>query len=512
MARLWQLNGNQINKTPVAEFKGHQGSVNSVFFSPNRTRRIATAGDDGTVRLWNLQGKPLDQITAHIGNAKAVRFSPTDDKLLATAGTDGTVRLWSLNSNLSKFEDTPLAEFKGHQGRIESIRFSKDGKTIISSGADDGTVRIWTVPQKQFIQRFKEGHQGNVNSVRFSPDGEYLATAGDDNQVILWTRYGKILQKFPHPKKVKSVRFNPNQDEKILVLATAGEDGIVRLWDLDGNKQKELDAGGKTIESVNFSNDGKYLAAGGNDTIVRLWSLNPKPQDNPQHSFTHGSKVKAIRFSPDNNNKLATVGEEGKASLWDTQKHKMVVELKGHQGTVYGVSFSPDGKFVFTAGDDGFIRRWNLKGSKLLPEVKAYQTSVRNISFSFSKDGNLLATVGAGGTVKLWTSSGKQLAEFIGHQGIVNSAAFSDDGKWLATAGNDGTAIVSPVRKLDQLLKEGCTRLKDYLSTQKDPQNSRVFVTLNKEAIALPFPTSNAISKKLLGKFSRNISYKLICP
>lgn len=466
VARLWQLNGNQINKTPKAEFKGHQGSVNSVFFSPNGTT-IATVGDDGTVRLWNLQGKQLKKITAHIGSVKAVRFSPKDDKLLATAGTDGTegtVRLWSLNS---KNDAQLLAEFKGHQGRIESIRFSKDGKTIISAGANDGTVKIWTVPQKQSIQRFN-GHQGNVNSVRFSPDGEYLATAGDDKQVILW-RDGEILQKFPHPKKVKSVRFNPNQDEKLLVLATAGEDGIVRLWDLNGNKQKELDAGGKTIESVNFSNDGKFLAAGGDDTIVRLWSLNRNPQDNPQDSFTHGSKVKAIRFSPDNK-RLATVGEGGKASLWDIQNpNQRKVELKGHQGTVYGVSFRPDGKEVFTAGDDGFIRRWDLNGNKLAA-VKAYQTSVRNISFSFSKDGNLLATVGAGGTVKLWTSSGQQLAEFLGHQGIVNSAAFSDDGEWLATAGDDRTAIVWPVRKLDQLLEEGCTRLQDYLSTQKDPQ------------------------------------------
>ncbi|MEG5066693.1 trypsin-like peptidase domain-containing protein [Microcoleus sp. B3-A4] len=297
VARLWQLNGNQINKTSVAEFKGHQGSVNSVFFSPNG-RTIATAGDDGTVRLWNLQGQQLKKITAHIGSVKAVRFSPTDDKLLATAGTDGTegtVRLWSLNS---KNDAKLLAEFKGHQGRIESIRFSEDGKTIVSAGANDGTVRIWTVPQKQFRQQLKE-HKGSINSVRFSPDGKYLATAGDDKQVILnRTRDGKILQKFPHPKKVKSVRFNPKQDEKILVLATAGEDGIVRLWDLNGNKQKELDAGGKTIESVNFSNDGNFLAAGGDDTIVRLWSLNRNPQDNPQYSFTHGSKVKAIRFSP----------------------------------------------------------------------------------------------------------------------------------------------------------------------------------------------------------------------
>jgi WD40 repeat protein len=468
VARLWQLNGNQINKKPVAEFKGHQGSVNSIFFSPNGTK-IATAGDDGTVRVWNLHGKELGKIIAHIGNAKAVRFSPTDDKLLATAGTDGTVRLWSLNSDFS-IEYTPLAEFKGHQGRIESIRFSEDGKTIISSGADDGTVKIWTVAQKQFRQIFKEGHQDSVNSVRFSPDGNYIATAGDDNKVILWQRNGEISQRFSHPKKVKSVRFSPTKGKKL--LATAGEDGKVRLWDFDGNKKKEFDARHGIIESVNFSNDGKFLATAGDDMRVKLWRLNGDLEHTLEHTFVHDSKVKSVRFSP-RDNLLATVGEGGTAWLWNIQ-NQWKVKLDGHTDTVYGVSFSEDGKEVFTAGDDGFIRRWDLNGKPLPPEVKAYQTSVRNISFSFRKDRNLLATVGAGGTVKVWTSSGKQVAEFEGHQGIVKSAAFSDDGKWLATAGDDCTAIVWPVRNLDELLKEGCTWLKDYLYTHEDQKDKEL--------------------------------------
>jgi WD40 repeat protein len=501
VAKLWQLNGHQITKTPVAEFKGHQGSVHSVFFS-YKSNFLATAGEDGTVRLWNFQGKELQKFPADIASVKAVRVSE-DDKLLATASSNGTVKLWSLNIN-NKFEVTPLAEFKGHQGSIESIRFSKHGKTLVSAGADDGMVKIWTVPEKKFIQL--KGHKGSIKSVRFSPDGNLIATGGDDNKVILWKRDGNrfnAFKAFPHPSKVNSVRFSPKRDDQL--LATAGEDGKVRLWDRNRNRNdKPLPEFEKahegSIKTVNFSPDGKFLATGGEDGKVILWNRDGKLLQ----TFHNQSAVEAVRFSWDGK-LIATVGENGMAWLWDKDnpqqpKAKLIAACSrmkytpetqfrcylhwfcvphspekrciGHQGTVYGVSFSPDGKEVFTAGDDGIIRRWDLNGKQLLPEVKTYQTSVRNITFS--KDGNLLATVGAGGTVKLWTSSGQQLAEFLGHQGIVNSAAFSDDGNWLATAGDDSTAIVWHVRKLDDLLKEGCTRLKDYLSTPKDQQDKEL--------------------------------------
>ncbi|HEY9834503.1 MAG TPA: hypothetical protein V6D26_28395, partial [Stenomitos sp.] len=475
VAKLWQLNGNQITPTPVATFQGHQGSVYSVFFSYKKDF-LATAGEDGIVILWDFNGKQLQKFNADIVSVKAVRVSE-DDKLLATASINGTVRLWSLDIN-NNYKVTPLEEFKGHQGRIESIRFSKDGKTLVSSGADDGMVKIWTVPEKKFIQL--KGHEDSIKSVRFSPNGDLIATGGEDGRVIIWDRNGLHLNTFKRDsKKVNSVRFSPDGKS----IATGGDDGYVRLWDLNTNKLlKEFNAHQGSIKSVNFSNkdkdkDGELLATGGQDGQVKLWNRNgdllktfkskAEAVENPK---AKPKAVESVRFSRDNT-RLVAVGEDGMALLWDMDNPEHPKELKRHQGTIYGVSFSSDGKEVFTAGDDGMIRQWDLNGTEL-PGVKAYQNSVRNISFS--RNSNLLATVGAGGTVKLWTSSGQQLAEFLGHQGIVNSAAFSEDGKWLATAGDDHTAIVWRVRNLDELLTEGCDRLKYYLSTHKEQKDKEL--------------------------------------
>jgi WD40 repeat protein/energy-coupling factor transporter ATP-binding protein EcfA2 len=463
LAKLWD-----INKTePIAIFKGHQCnvkdtkqcSVNSVWFHPNK-KQLATAGDDGTIRLWDFSGQELTEkkFEAHHEGVETVRISK--DGLIATSASNGKVWLWK------DFNRTLEAEFKGHQGSVVSTRFNLRGDILATAGKYDGTVRFWAVPGISLIKPKNplikiEGHKKAVGSVRFNPEGNLLVTASEDDYIRLWNLEGKVVTKFKAGQGgVNTVRFSPKETEDL--LATGGKDGTIKLWTRTGKPLKPLkpfESHSQAIRSISFNNTGDRLVSTGDDGKAKLWDL----KGNKLQEFLHGGKVETTRFSPDGK-LLATVGEKGTALLWDING-KLLKKLTGHKGYVNTVSFSPNENKLATSGDDGSVRLWDFSG-KQLKEFKTYEGRVTHISFS--RDGKLLATSSANYTTRLWNLSGQQVAEFRGHQGFVRSADFSPDGALLATASEDKTVIVWRIRGLDELLHEGCDRLKDYLVTNPD--------------------------------------------
>ncbi|MBE9036092.1 nSTAND1 domain-containing NTPase [aff. Roholtiella sp. LEGE 12411] len=462
LAKLWDIKG-----TELATFKGHECSVkdtkkcsvNSVWFYPKK-KQVATAGDDGTVRLWNLAGEELAKFEAHQEGVETVRIR--NDGLIATSGSNGKVRLWN------NFKATLQAEFLGHQGSVVSIRFNEQGDTLATAGKEDGTVRLWAISGKSLIKPKNpliklEGHEKAVASVRFNPEGNLLVTASDDDYIRLWDLKGKLIRQFKAGQGgVNTVRFSPDKAKNLIV--TGGEDGTIKLWTRTGESlkpQKPFEGHSQAIRSINFHPQEDKLVTAGDDGMAKVWDL----KGNKLKEFLHEGKLETARFSPDGK-LLATVGEKGTALLWDISS-KESKKLIGHKGYVNTVGFSPKENKLATSGDDGTVRLWDYAG-KQLKEFKTYEGRVTQISFS--RDGKLLATSSANYTTKLWNLSGQQVAEFRGHQGFVRSADFSPNGKFLATASKDKTVIVWRMRGLDELLIEGCDRLKDYLVTNPEEE------------------------------------------
>ncbi len=418
--RLWDADSGEV----LAVLEGHQNAVRSCAFSPDGAR-LASGGNDGTLRLWDVaSGEALAVLEGHQNAVMSCAFSP-DGARLASAGDDGTLRLWDADSGEA------LAVLEGHPIAVMSCAFSPDGARLASAG-DDGTLRLWDADSGEALAVL-EGHLIAVWSCAFSSDGTRLASAGSDGTLRLWdAASGEALAVLKgHRGWVRSCVFSPDG----VRLASAGSDGTLRLWDAtSGEILAVLEGHPDAVRSCVFSSDGTRLASAGSDGTLRLWDAD----SGEALAVLEGRRnaVRSCAFSPDGT-RLASAGDDG-LWQWDADSGEALAVLEGHRNLVLFCAFSPDGARLASAGDDGTLRLWDVDSGEALAVLEGHRNAVR--SCAFSPDGARLASAGNDGTVRLWDAdSGEALTVLEGHRNPVLSCAFSPDGARLASAGDDGT-------------------------------------------------------------------------
>jgi hypothetical protein len=292
---------------PAMLLPGHRGPVVAVA-SSLEDQWIVSAGADATVRVWSAGSGGLVR-TIDLAEGPATALAVAGRRALI-GHEGGAVVLWDLDdaTRLAAFRqggaavtavaflgdrlvvarrdggvelhdpgapDTPAVMLGGNESAGHLIAATRVRALLVTAGSDR-TVRLWRGPEPRLIRTWRL--TADSAAVDIASDASYVAGGSIDGVVRFQRSPGPRLPGAPgvqtlkaHAGRITAIALGPSG-----LLASAGEDGSLKLWTLHPQRtMRSLDGG--QVQSLSFSRDGRRLLAGGRDGVIRVWSVKMPP-------------------------------------------------------------------------------------------------------------------------------------------------------------------------------------------------------------------------------------------
>ncbi len=398
---------------------GHRGKITALSAHPEGAR-LASASEDGTLRIWDVEHQELLEVLAHDRSVTAVALHPSG-KLVASGDRDGEVRVWDLAGSAQ-----PLS-FLGHDAGVTAIEFDSSGDRVVSASWDH-TLRVWDVRGPTHVSTYR-GYDSPFRCSAFAADGARVLLGSSDGLVVLYDSLrGELVRFWTCAAGVTDVRFFEDGQR----VAAASVDGEIFVWNVAESSDESLVLGGHADAVYALAVAGEHLISGSGDGTIRFWDVS---QASPLQCLSeHDGPVLALDIAP-STGRFVSASADRTVRAWSLDAGEILAVLPAGEAAVRAVALHPDGERVAWGDDDGRLAVVSLSTG----ETRWSQRREEPIaSVAWSPRGDRLVCGSSAGEIQVWSVDGERLLSERQHPDEVHTVAFDPKGERLLTVSTQG--------------------------------------------------------------------------
>lgn len=401
-------------------------------------------GFGADIIIWDFNTqKLLHRLSIHKEKVQGLTFSP-NDKFLASLGghEDNSSLVWDVQTGQAVCGSS--ASQKPASGFTEIIVFANTSDHLFMT-AGEQILRVWEInpaTRKLIVTEVVMGTvRRHIKAVVISPDDQ-LAYCGTTTGDVLQVSIPNKLFKTSGPEKAKFsqgvISLAQLKTGDLVVGAGNGEIAVIKPGVWKPTKSAKLDS---SVTSIAIRGDGHEIFAGTARSIIyRVGLAEFKPE---QRLVAHYERVNQVEFAPGSSELFVTCSIND-IRVWHAPTGKQLLLVSVPNQECHSVTFSSDGKLIYSGWNDCKIRGFLPQSGKLKFEINNVHTKGVT-AVAVVNDGSRIISGGGDGQVRVWRigSESQSLIETMKeHKARVTSIKVKKNGTECVSSSTDGTCII----------------------------------------------------------------------